>query len=291
MDTRKTRQVLGKIVKGIHDVASEIDLQINERESFWARCDETGLSLVFVHGLLSDASRAWSTRNSSWITIAQNEPIFAGMDIFVANWYSTILAQGWALDDSTDALSWDVEKWLQGHPPLAQSRDIVFVGHSMGGLLVRRMLVRNPGWLAEKRIGVVTLGTPARGAYLADLVGPLAAGMDQRQVLDIQRESLALEELHEEFGALVSASGGALLGAEFVESHLLVPKSRFFQAVEAFLPWPQPVVVLGSQGGYFGPPTVLPNTNHRSISRPTSARHPSHRALCRFVAGFRDVGH
>lgn len=266
------------------ETAGEIDRHFNDEDSRWVRHSGTGRVLVFFHGLLSDGDRAWATRDSDWMDLIQEDPAFEGYDLFLANWYTSLLSADYDLNDSADSVLWDLSKPKAGQEPVLASGRIVMVCHSMGGLVARLLLVRSPEILASSQVSVLTLGTPARGAAVADLVAPLARSIGQEQLLDIRTDSDKLDELHVLFKALVEAHPTSLDGREFVESELLPARGRVKRFLHRWRLTPRPLVPLEAQGGYFGKPVVLAGTNHRTISRPDSLTHVSHVALKAFVA-------
>ena len=75
----------------------------------------------------------------------------------------------------------------------AGGRQVICLGHSMGGLLVRAALAQPDNWDPEavKLAGVVTLGTPHQGSKLASLGwGGLARSLSFRGRLIAQLEAL-----------------------------------------------------------------------------------------------------
>ncbi|PLN86207.1 hypothetical protein BDW42DRAFT_109905 [Aspergillus taichungensis] len=93
-----------------------------------------------------------------------------------------------------------------------RSRDLVFIGYSYGGLLVKKALIQmsqNPSFadMAQHVKGVFFLGTPHRGSGFTKW-GSLAAGLlrplgsNPSILRELDYDSLSLLELHEEFMAI-----------------------------------------------------------------------------------------
>lgn len=263
--------------------AQKLDAAMNERVPEWARNEGRPSVIVFVHGLLGENERAWRSPRSDWVEIVLADPDLADFDVLRAEWYTTLLSGEFDLHDCADQLALHLSSPVGGNSPALSARRLLFVCHSMGGLVVRQALVNCPELTHDRTVSVLSYGTPARGVELADRFEDVARVFGQKQVLDLSQSSPVLAALHERFSALARLSPPAVDGLELVESDLLVPPPGVLRAVRRFLPHTPPIVGVESQGGYFGPPVVLPWTDHRSISRPTSARHPSHASLRRFV--------
>ena len=217
------------------------------------------------------------------MNIVMADPTFDGFDVMRAEWYTTLLSGDSGLDDGAHELARCLSSPLDGLPPALATRQLVFVCHSMGGLVVRQALVQHPELTRGREISVLTYGTPAKGVALADRLDDVARALGHRQLLDLSHSSPVLAGLHERFTELVQGGKAQIDGLELVESDLVVPPVAVRRLARRFMPHSPPVVGVETQGGYFGPPVVLPWTDHRSISRPTSPRHPSHTALRRFV--------
>lgn len=143
---------------------------------------ETALDVIFVHGLGGDKLETWEadgTEKTFW-------PAWLASDV------PSVAVHSLAYDASPSA-------WLGHAMPLVDrsrnilalleaegigNRPLVFIAHSLGGLLVKQMLqsgetLGNPGWqrLARATRGVIFLATPHAGSRLADylnLLGKLA---------------------------------------------------------------------------------------------------------------------
>lgn len=121
--------------------------------------------VVWVHGL---STTEWSWALAGDAPLGERLARDAGMTPVWARYNTgrSVAANGRALADALDAwLTDDVE-------------DLVLVGHSMGGLVVRSACAQAGGapWLGRVR-DVVTLGTPHRGAPLARWAAGLERGL------------------------------------------------------------------------------------------------------------------
>jgi pimeloyl-ACP methyl ester carboxylesterase len=117
--------------------------------------------IVFVHGLHGDRT-SWRAANGAyWPEMVRTDPRFAYSDVVVAEYPSP--ASGGKL--SSVQLAETLWKNLrQQH--VWEHREVVFVAHSLGGILVEEMLLRHPADAAKVRF-VVSYGTPHEGSAVA----------------------------------------------------------------------------------------------------------------------------
>lgn len=262
----------------------KLDETFNAPPSRWERFTGSSRVLVFIHGLLSEGERAWSSKEADWIDLVSSDPQFAGFDIFLAEWYSTLLSGETDLLKSADSLAADLSREVGGNRAALKADHIVFICHSMGGLVARQAVVRRPDLFGGKQVTLLSFGTPAKGVSLAMRLERIAQAAGHHQVLTLKSGSPTLIALHEAFSELVQRSKGRITGAEFVESHLVAPRYKLVRLLDSHLIRPKPLVGMDSQGGYFGQPVLLHGTDHHSISRPDSITHPSHQAIKNFLA-------
>lgn len=117
--------------------------------------------IVFVHGLHGDKS-SWRAANGAyWPDMVRTDPRFAYSDVVVAE-YPSPPSNG---KMSSVQLAETLYKALaQKH--VWEHREVVFVAHSLGGILVEEMLLRHPADAAKVRF-VVSYGTPHEGSTVA----------------------------------------------------------------------------------------------------------------------------
>ncbi len=117
--------------------------------------------IVFVHGLHGDRT-SWRAANGAyWPDLVKTDPRFAYSDVVVAEYPSPASNGKMSSVQLADTL-WNGLR--QQH--VWEHREVVFVAHSLGGLLVEEMLLRHPADAAKVRF-VVSYGTPHEGSVVA----------------------------------------------------------------------------------------------------------------------------
>lgn len=169
----------------------------------------SGVDIVFVHGLRGSAYRTWSKGDICWPRdllrndIPRARVITWGYDSDVARFFS--YASRESIFGHSDTLLGDLARLRQDivcnihsvpHDILTSflTRPIIFVSHSLGGLVVKAALLKSDGYKNHNRhasqanvyastSGVAFFGTPHRGSskqgYGEILVGIAKLGMRQ----------------------------------------------------------------------------------------------------------------
>jgi len=117
--------------------------------------------IVFVHGLHGDRS-SWRAANGAyWPDLVRTDPHFAYSDVVVAEYPSPASNGKMSSVQLSETLWNDLRK-----EHVWDHREVVFVAHSLGGILVEEMLLRHPADAARVRF-VVSYGTPHEGSTVA----------------------------------------------------------------------------------------------------------------------------
>jgi pimeloyl-ACP methyl ester carboxylesterase len=159
-------------------------------------------AVVFVHGLGGDAFATWRARERdddfwpAWL--AKDLPEF---DIWTVEYEaspSTWLGSAMSIPDrAANLLAWFETERLHERP-------LVFVGHSLGGLVIKqflRLCADRPGTAMGRLVaatqGVVLLATPNTGSDLASWMDRLRVVLGASSAIkDLQSESPYLRELN-----------------------------------------------------------------------------------------------
>ena len=114
--------------------------------------------IVFVHGL-HGSRESWRAANGAyWPDMVKTDPHFAYSDVVVAEYPSPSLNGKMSSTQLADTL-WN--RLRQDH--VWEHREVIFLAHSLGGILVDEMLLRHPADAARVRF-VVSYGTPHEGS-------------------------------------------------------------------------------------------------------------------------------
>jgi pimeloyl-ACP methyl ester carboxylesterase len=117
--------------------------------------------IVFVHGL-HGSRESWRASNGAyWPDMIRTDPRFAYSDVEVAE-YPTPASNGKMSSVQLADILWT--HLNQDH--VWDHREVVFIAHSLGGILVEEMLLRHPADAAKVRF-IVSYGTPHEGSTIA----------------------------------------------------------------------------------------------------------------------------
>src|SRR5262249_40564033 len=155
----------------------------------------------------------------------------------------------------------------------------VFVCHSMGGIVVRKLIVERRDDFIERKIqlGLFLVASPSLGSQYANWLSVLAKAMGQIQVpaLTFDRANTWLQSLDKEFINLKESGRLKITGKELIEDKFLTPTGSRLNALVSAL-FRRPVVDRFTGARYFGEPYKVPQSDHWSIAKPenrTSIQH------------------
>ncbi|KAL9579751.1 MAG: hypothetical protein Q9203_006566, partial [Teloschistes exilis] len=195
-----------------------------------SRASAHGIDIIFVHGLGSNPDTTWGPRDGQcWVSdcLPQDIPLSFHKDIriFFYNYDSywkrdAVQARLWSLGKS---LLDQITSEIRGTEE-EQTRNLVFVAHSYGGLVIKQALIQastNPLFanIADYTRTVFFLGTPHRGSNFS-VWGSIAAralqplGSNPSLLQEVAYDSLLLQDLHEEFENVI---GNKLRAIKFYE--------------------------------------------------------------------------
>jgi hypothetical protein len=140
-------------------------------------------ALVFVHGLGGDAVKTWTNRSGVyWPRLVANDPELADYDVYVYAYETTPTGECLGVPD----LATQMRTRLVSDRVFETHDRVIFVSHSLGGLVVREMLSTFDE-LVPKTPLLLFYGTPGHGAELARWASMLTRC---QQVHDVRPEQL-----------------------------------------------------------------------------------------------------
>ena len=112
---------------------------MDEPKGEWIRGGRTSCAVIFVHGILSSSERCWYSGDVYWPRLLCDEPSVADVGIYVFSYRADLFSADYRLGDAVEALNAYLE--LDG---LLNYRELIFVCHSMGGIVLKKVLPNCP---------------------------------------------------------------------------------------------------------------------------------------------------
>ncbi|WP_196481008.1 esterase/lipase family protein [Burkholderia territorii] len=248
-------------------------------------------NVIFIHGLNGHVEETWMHNTKDHTTLW---PRWVGEDFDCSVWvlgYDAALS-GWSggamplLSQGTSVLD-----RITSEPGLSGQK-LVLVGHSLGGLVVKSVIVNaetygvkpNQDFLKQVA-GVVFVATPHFGSDIANIAmasGPLKHALQiNRQVGDLQARNEQLRQLNYQFRA-AQAKYRFHVRSYFETQEVCFP--RWFKYIPRV---PVAMVVLPESAEPHVPSTVaIPlDADHFSIAKPVNRSAQIHVSLKQFLAG------
>lgn len=239
----------------------------------WFAQPQNGTVVIFIHGVMSDAE-AWRNANGTyWPNLLNEDPRTRGVGVYIFEYETGLFSGTYRINDAVDALT----NHLRLDKVLAAQR-LVFVCHSMGGIVTRRYLVREERHLLEAKVevGLFLVASPSLGSEYSTLLSPLSSVLFRHAQNDILRSSSMnawLLDLDRDFKALLNAQRLKITGKELFEDKFVVKKFFFMRAIV------DPI----SAARYFPEPYRVPLSTHFTIHTPEDRNAIQHRLMVEFL--------
>jgi pimeloyl-ACP methyl ester carboxylesterase len=135
-----------------------------ERRSFYVRANQSKGVIIFVHGVTGDGVATWTNPKTKayWPDLLKADPAFNGYNIFVFEYPSATLAKSYSIDDLSEVM-----QVIFDQSNVLEHNELIFLVHSMGGLITRGFLLKNRD-VAQKVSFIYFYSTPTTGSQLAD---------------------------------------------------------------------------------------------------------------------------
>jgi pimeloyl-ACP methyl ester carboxylesterase len=184
----------------------------------WLRQPQGATTVVFVHGLLSDAKDGWRHPTGTyWPQLLADEPQLADTGIYVFTYETNAFSGHYRIGDIVDAL-----KEHMRLDRVSQSKRVIFVCHSMGGIVVRKYVVERVTDLIARdvQIDLFLVASPSLGSSYATWLGPIAQllGHAQLDALAFRDNNGWLNDLDKEFQNLKESGKLRLRGKELAKT-------------------------------------------------------------------------
>lgn len=241
---------------------------------------DTDPILVFVHGILSSTAACWRNRNGrTWPGIVIEDPQFPSCGVYTFEYASSVSDSRVSISSAADSM-WS---YLQDADLITPGRLLVFVCHSMGGIVTRRLIVTRQGALRRggvSPIGLFLVASPTMGSRWAKWFLPLVTLLKHGQAIALSplESNDWLHDLRHDFLNLRGDGDIQVHGKELVESRPIGSK------------WLSPIlppIVSPLEGAVtFSDHLTIAGTNHFTIAKPMHDRAEQHLALRNFVKDF-----
>ncbi|MGA4278372.1 esterase/lipase family protein [Ralstonia nicotianae] len=151
--------------------------------------------IVFVHGVTGDATATWTNSKTGafWPQLMAEDSLFSSEDIFVYGYPSPKAGSSYNINE----LAEDMRLTLAA--PLTSHKRVIFLVHSMGGLVVRQFLLKYRD-VADQVGFIYFYATPTTGSPMATLaalfsrnpqLGDLKPMRSDEYLANLQRDWLA----------------------------------------------------------------------------------------------------
>jgi hypothetical protein len=201
------------------------------------------------------------------------------VDIFLAGYYTAVDSGDYEVSNAADEVMRALRRRdsLMREPVMAYDK-IVFVAHSLGGVVVRYLLEKNREAFRDKTVGLMLYASPSYGSKWGDKLSFLVKYFDNAMGYQLKWGHWSLKDLDGRFRDLVNEKKiPKLMGIEAVENHFIL-KWKYLPFFKRSL-----IVTEESAGMYFGKVQRIPASDHFSIVKPDSHNHHSHLLLVDFL--------
>lgn len=266
----------GNTEQPVPEPVSTTEASLLQNNRWYSYLPDADTVIVFVHGLLSNSEQCWTNPNgNSWPQLVRDDQTFRGNAIYLGGYYTALDSRDYDIPHCADELFRSMElRGTSRRSPLS-FQNICFICHSLGGIVVRRMLEHQAEAFRDKQLGMVLMASPSLGADYGRVLTAVARLYKHKVGLNLKHGSDTLRDIDNRFRDLLQRRRPLILGVEAVEHHPLfstgfLPSSR------------KPVVTADSASRYFGGERMIPGTNHITVAKPDTIEHDSHRFLVHF---------
>jgi len=139
--------------------------------------------IVFVHGVFGNPDSSWTNKTGiSWPDLIKDDTKFQDFTVATYRYDSPFLQRSSGIEEITQRLL----RQLEDQNIFGKFHEVYFIAHSMGGLVVKGVLVNlnRPSQIDKLRTvkAVLYISTPAQGATLAEVSAWLGANPQLRDM-------------------------------------------------------------------------------------------------------------
>lgn len=142
--------------------------------------------IVFIHGILGGVPGTWTNKKTGafWPELIKGDTAFNGFDIYLYDFATPALGQALSIDELADDLHLELNA-----PPnsVLSHQEIIFLCHSMGGLIARAFLQKYQPVASKVRM-IYFFSTPTNGAEIADIARFFSRNPQLGEMVPIKNE-------------------------------------------------------------------------------------------------------
>ena len=147
-------------------------------------------ALIFVHGVLGDSTETWTSHRTGkyWPDLVCGDDRF-NVDVYIYDFYSSLSGNQFSIGEIATNLGAHIAE----RGGFKDYKRVIFVAHSMGGLITRALLLRNQE-LAGKVHFLYFLAVPTTGASLAAFPKAFSRNPQFRQLMKMKPGTYLAEQ-------------------------------------------------------------------------------------------------
>jgi ABC-type multidrug transport system fused ATPase/permease subunit len=252
MRDRRFRVYLEVVPRAREFLESTLRMGAAKSSNYWHAYKETETAVVFVHGVFSDSMECWRKDDQSqyWPDLVRGDPGLRDAAIYLAGYYTALKTGPSDIRECSNLVFSALNRREPTLNPVMARKNLIFVCHASGSLVVRDMLERNYPAFRDKRLGLLFIG-----ATRSTAVGRLQHYFDRNLVRELDWAK-QFSEVDKRFGSLRDDNR--------------IPNILIREALEANAPAAPADSVFR---------VFLDGTDHLSCVRPENREHPAHRLL------------
>lgn len=243
----------------------------------WHTNGDANTVYIFIHGLYSDSERCWRNSNGTfWPDLIKNDEVFDNPSIFLAGYFTEFNSGSYDIAQCAKEVLEAITLRRNSSSAPIDASNIVFICHSMGGVVCRHILEKETDLFKEKNIGLVLISSPSMGSNYADALKKISKIYKQKIISNLTTTSETLNSIDNRFRDILNNRKLNITGAEACEARPPI--------FSKWLPIPLKRIVDESSGSrYFGGTRLIAKSDHSSIAKPESSGHGSHLFLASYV--------
>ena len=148
---------------------------------------------MFVHGVLGNSVSTWTSSKTKayWPRLVRGDDAFKESDVFVYNYESSLYNTRLTISD----LAANLDTALTTYRIFDDHQQVIFVAHSMGGLVVRSFLIKFQSKYAQHVPLLFFVATPSTGSQLTKLAALIDSNNPQFKNLEAWNEVSYVKDL------------------------------------------------------------------------------------------------